>query len=217
MNTYRHMMRLSLMSDLSELKWSVRTHMLFLRSGLCFPPPPSGRSQSLQVCQCLRSELSDRAQKKNNFKFHYMIQIFHANIKKRERNVKKWSYNGSEPVITNTVVVLMRSCSFERRHRKMGWVSAVPPHPTPPPPLHSPLLSPCHFHLSAFRRSVCPHPSSSPRRHNNQAGCQSPGSGKCEGVAGVGWGGGEREPCCEESFPLPAGQEDVLVQCGGCW
>lgn len=26
----------------------------------------------------------------------------------------------------------------------------------------------------------------------------------------------EREPCCKESFPLPAGQEDVLVQCGGC-
>lgn len=26
----------------------------------------------------------------------------------------------------------------------------------------------------------------------------------------------EREPCCKESFPLPAGQKDVLVQYGGC-
>ena len=29
-------------------------------------------------------------------------------------------------------------------------------------------------------------------------------------------GAGGRRPCCRESFPLPAGQEDVRVQYGGC-
>lgn len=99
------------------------------------------------------------------------------------------------------------------------WVSAIHPVPTV---YHSHLsltLSPS-LSLSLFHCPVCLS-LSSPKRHNALVGCQSEssGTGKCEVGERAREGGerkGAREPCCKESFPLPAGQEDVLVQYGGC-
>lgn len=51
-------------------------------------------------------------------------------------------------------------------------------------------LSLCHPHLSVFRRSVYPNPTSSPKRHNDLVGCQSSGTGK--GEVGERGEGGEK-------------------------